>query len=242
MALAGATCAAPAVVGTSAPGVAGTGSGPVAAAVAVSPHRATIAKLMIPTVAVTEPAGGTALVHLATSVRPGGGPTELLVTDTRHVGGVTWLRVLLPGRPNGAEGWIDSDVAVLRSTPWRIVISTERRTVAVYRLGVAVRSFSAVVGARSSPTPHGLFAVTERIPQADPNGFYGSWILTLTAHSTVYRHYQGGDGRVAIHGRGGASLSNPLGTALSHGCIRLDNSSADWLATVAAPGTPVQVV
>jgi lipoprotein-anchoring transpeptidase ErfK/SrfK len=78
-----------------------------------------------------------------------------------------------------------------------------------------------------------------------PNDFLGSWVLELTAHSDILRHYDGGDGTVGIHGRGGASLLDPLGTALSHGCIRLANDSIDWLVgTVSAkwlPGTPVQV-
>jgi lipoprotein-anchoring transpeptidase ErfK/SrfK len=132
-------------------------------------------------------------------------------------------------------------MARLSTTPWRIVVSTERRTVDAYWNGQQVRSFAAVVGAPGSPTPHGLFAVLERVSTGSPNGFYGSWVLTLTAHSNVYRHFDGGDGRVAIHGRGGASLAVPLGSAGSHGCVRLDNAAVDWLAAVAVPGTPVEI-
>jgi lipoprotein-anchoring transpeptidase ErfK/SrfK len=40
----------------------------------------------------------------------------------------------------------------------------------------------------------------------------------------VLDDYGGGPGRVAIHGRAGASLLDPLGTARSHGCIRIDNA------------------
>jgi len=58
----------------------------------------------------------------------------------------------------------------------------------------------------------------------------------------VYQHFDGGDGLVAIHGRGGSSLLVPLRTAKSHGCIRVDNNAVDWLARVAGPGTPVDVV
>ena len=121
-------------------------------------------------------------------------------------------------------------------------MSTERRTVSVFREGQQVRSFRAVVGAPGSPTPHGSFAVLERIRTGTPGGFYGTWILSLTAHSTVYETFEGGDGRVAIHGRGGASLADPLGSARSHGCVRVDNAMIDWLAKVAGPGTPVQIV
>jgi lipoprotein-anchoring transpeptidase ErfK/SrfK len=61
----------------------------------------------------------------------------------------------------------------------------------------------------------------------------------------VLQQFDGGDGTVGIHGRGGASLIDPLGSARSHGCIRLANDTIDWLvSTISAtrlPGTPVQI-
>ncbi len=71
------------------------------------------------------------------------------------------------------------------------------------------------------------------------------WVLTLTAHSDVLRTFDGGDGLTAIHGRGGASLQDPLGSARSHGCIRLGNRAIDWLVHTIGraqlPGTPIQI-
>jgi lipoprotein-anchoring transpeptidase ErfK/SrfK len=114
----------------------------------------------------------------------------------------------------------------------------------VYRSGAALRTISIVVGKPSTPTPRGLFAVTWAI-RWHPNDFLGSWVLELTAHSGVLQRYDGGDGTVAIHGRGGTSLLDPLGSALSHGCIRLANDAIDWLVRTigpnALPGTPVQI-
>jgi lipoprotein-anchoring transpeptidase ErfK/SrfK len=202
----------------------------------------TIARLMVPTQAVSRPGGSRVVDQLWTSVRVNGGPTELLVLEQRRFDGADWLKVRLPDRPNQAAGWIDANVTILRTSPWKIVVSTERRTVSVFRLGQEVRHFRAVVGAPGSPTPHGTFAVLERIRTGSPDGFYGSWILSLTAHSTVYEHFEGGDGRVAIHGRGGASLLDPLGSARSHGCVRVDNAMIAWLAKIAGPGTPVKIV
>ena len=69
--------------------------------------------------------------------------------------------------------------------------------------------------------------------------------MALTAHSNVLQEFGGGDGRVGIHGRGGASLGDPLGSARSHGCIRLSNRSIDWIVRTigagALPGIPVSV-
>lgn len=66
--------------------------------------------------------------------------------------------------------------------------------------------------------------------------------LHLTAHSNVLEDYGGGPGRVAIHGRGGQSLLDPLGSARSHGCIRIDNRWISWMARTLRPGTRVLVM
>ena len=133
---------------------------------------------------------------------------------------------------------------VLRPTPWRIVVSTADRSLSVNRRGHLVRRVPVVVGKPSTPSPEGLFSNLGA--WADPpNAFLGSWILPLTAHSDILQQFDGGDGTVGIHGRGGASLLDPLGSAASHGCIRVDNSSIDWLVgsigVGALPGVPVQV-
>jgi lipoprotein-anchoring transpeptidase ErfK/SrfK len=144
-------------------------------------------------------------------------------------------------RPNGLSAWIDSDYVELARTPWRIDVSTEQRTVSLLRAGRFVDRWRAVVGKPSTPTPRGLYAVYERVRQPDPNAFLGTWALLLTAFSPVLNNFDGGPGQVAIHGRGGASLLDPLGSTRSHGCIRIDNSAIDVLARDAAEGTPVQI-
>jgi lipoprotein-anchoring transpeptidase ErfK/SrfK len=97
-----------------------------------------------------------------------------------------------------------------------------------------------VIGKPSTPTPRGLFAVYERVRQ--PAGSeLGPWALHLTAHSDTLFDYGGGPGRVALHGRSGPLLADPLGSAASHGCIRVDNAAIHWLAPHAGPGTPVLI-
>jgi lipoprotein-anchoring transpeptidase ErfK/SrfK len=171
-------------------------------------------------------------------------PWLLVLTRPYAAHGRCWVKVRLPWRPNDAAGWVNASDVFLEKTPWRIGVSTARRALTVYRAGVRVRTVSVVVGKPSTPTPVGLFAVTWAIPW-HPNDFLGSWVLELTAHSNVLQSFEGGDGTVGIHGRGGASLLDPLGSAASHGCIRLSNASIDWLVrTIGAsqlPGTPVRV-
>lgn len=66
-------------------------------------------------------------------------------------------------------------------------------------------------------------------------------MIHLTAHSAVLENVGGGPGRVAIHGRGGASLRDPLGTARSHGCIPVNNAAVAWIAASVSPGSPVVI-
>jgi lipoprotein-anchoring transpeptidase ErfK/SrfK len=110
--------------------------------------------------------------------------------------------------------------------------------------GRAVARWQVVVGKPATPTPGGLFAIQDSY-RSPAGSFDGSWILTLTAHSDVLKRFDGGDGRVALHGRGGASLADPLGSAASHGCIRLDNHAiAEIVRRIGRahlPGVPVEV-
>jgi lipoprotein-anchoring transpeptidase ErfK/SrfK len=171
-------------------------------------------------------------------------PWLLVVARPRAALGRCWLRVRLPWRPNGAAGWVNAANVSLEKTPWRIAVSTAARTLTLFHAGAFVRKLSVVVGKPSTPTPPGLFAVQWAIPW-HPADFLGSWVLELAAHSDALQTFDGGDGTVGIHGRGGASLLDPLGSARSHGCIRLANDAIDWLAhTIGAsrlPGTPVEI-
>jgi lipoprotein-anchoring transpeptidase ErfK/SrfK len=170
----------------------------------------------------------------------------LLVLSSPHAANDRcWVKVRLPWRPNNASGWVEAGTVVVEQTPWRIEISRRRRTLTLYKAGARAGSVRVVVGKPGTPTPAGLFAVTWAI-RWHPHAFLGSWVLELTAHSNVLQRFEGGDGTVGIHGRGGRSLLDPLGSARSHGCIRLSNQAIDWLVRrIGAnrlPGTPVSIL
>jgi lipoprotein-anchoring transpeptidase ErfK/SrfK len=207
---------------------------------ALTPRLAHVARLVAPTWARREPGKVPAVTKVSPLAEWGGGRVQYLVLRSRLVDGRRWLRVRLPERPNDAAGWIPADLTRDATTPWRIVVSTSAERVTVERDGRRVVAFPAVVGKPSTPTPHGLFAIDEPIRQ--PSGSeLGPWALFLTAHSRVLDDYGGGPGRIAIHGRAGPLLADPLGTAASHGCIRVPNARVRWLARIAINGTPVEV-
>jgi hypothetical protein len=201
-----------------------------------------VAKLVSPALVRERPGGAPGGLRLGTRARWGGGENALLVLGSAHDDrGRRWMRVQLPVRPNGRTGWISADRVRVRRTTVRVRISLSRRTVELLRGGRRRWRVGAVIGAPATPTPTGRFAISEPIRQPDPDGFLGPWALHLTAFSDVLDDYGGGPGRVAIHGRGGASLLDPLGTARSHGCIRISNAAIRRLAAVARAGTPVTI-
>jgi lipoprotein-anchoring transpeptidase ErfK/SrfK len=152
--------------------------------------------------------------------------------------GRRWLRVVLPGRPNGHTGWIKERATTHAVTRWHIVVTTGNRRVTVYRSGRAVRTFSAVVGKPSTPTPFGRFFVEEAI--ALPASAVGApFALALSARSTVLQAFAGGPGQIALHGL--RNVGGTPGTAVSHGCVRLDNGAMRWLVRRIGPGVPVTI-
>jgi hypothetical protein len=97
-----------------------------------------------------------------------GEPTTLPVLRRQagH-GSRVWLKVMLPGRPNGATGWIAHGGTSESETEWHLMISTASRRVWVYLGGRLQTTFAAVVGKPSTPTPSGSFFVQETVAMPD---------------------------------------------------------------------------
>jgi lipoprotein-anchoring transpeptidase ErfK/SrfK len=209
------------------------------AAAAVSPTQE-LAVLLGPHEARASPAAGSAALGRVAARGP--------ITEARTVlpvlgrstdaAGLRWLKVLLPGRPNGHAGWIRRDATVELATAWHLVVDLAQRRVSAYRSGRLVRTFAAVVGKPSTPTPRGQFFVEESV--ALPAGQVGApFALALSARSNVLQEFEGGPGQIALHGL--ANVGGVPGTAVSHGCVRLDGSAMRWLTARIGPGDPVTI-
>jgi lipoprotein-anchoring transpeptidase ErfK/SrfK len=149
-----------------------------------------------------------------------------------------WLRVRLPGRPNGHTGWIAAARTRPASSEWSIEVDLSARRVTVDKRGREVRRFPAVVGKPSTPTPRGRFFVEEPLALA-PSAAGAPYALATSARSDVLSEFDGGPGQIALHGR--AHLSGALGSASSHGCVRLSTKAITWLARRIGAGTPVTI-
>jgi lipoprotein-anchoring transpeptidase ErfK/SrfK len=158
--------------------------------------------------------------------------------------GGAWLQVRLPGRTlkgsqPPATGWISAANTRASATDWHLVVNRRARSVTVYNNGRRVHSYKAIVGKRSTPTPSGEFFVEENVRL--PGGRSGApFALATSARSKVFQEFEGGPGQIALHGL--THVGGTLGTAVSHGCVRLANRSITWLAARIKPGDPVTIV
>lgn len=165
--------------------------------------------------------------------------TVLPVLDRRTGGdGISWVHVRLPGRPSGHTGWIPTDDTRHSSTKWYISVKLPTRRVSVFFDGRLQRRFRAIVGKPSTPTPRGRFFVEEALALSTRTAG-GPFALAISARSQVLQEFDGGPGQIALHGTD--NLAGTLGTAASHGCIRLSTHAITWLARHIGAGVPVTV-
>lgn len=163
-----------------------------------------------------------------------GAPLAFLVKRQR--GG--WAQVYLPARPNGSTGWIRLSQVSVSGHNYRVVIDLSNRRLSAYRGRRRLMRVAVGVGEAVTPTPTGLYFITELLKQPDNSGTYGPWAFGLSAYSNVLNEFAGADGILGIHG-----TNEPwaVGTNVSHGCIRVNNRTISRLARTLPVGTPVRI-
>ena len=135
-----------------------TGSGAASARTArpaVAKPTQELVALFSPHQALSKPAAGSARLGLVQARRPITEAWTVLpvLGHSDRSRRVRWLRVRLPGRPNGRTGWINRRATRSYRTSWRLVVNTSSRQVTAYRYNRRARVFKAVVGKASTPTP-----------------------------------------------------------------------------------------
>jgi len=198
-----------------------------------------VARLLVTTPVRRQPGRGGKAFKLLQPIAPlGAGPVWLEVRGVKDVRGTRWVKVLLPQRPNGTAGWAPADDFAFTQIHSRIEIDVSARRLTVMRAGKRLARFPIAVGAPTTPTPTGTFAIAEVIPTGDPKAFLGPLVMPLTAFSNALNEFAGGNGRVAIHG---TSLPELIGKDVSHGCIRMRNADIRRVSRIVVPGTRVVI-
>ena len=151
--------------------------------------------------------------------------------------GRLWIKVRIPGRPNGRRGWVPREaLGPLRRVNTRLVVNRKRLRATLFRDGREIWSSHVGIGAPRTPTPRGSFYVRERL-RVPPGTIYGPWAFGTSAYS-VLSDWPGG-GVVGIHGTDRPDL---IPGRPSHGCVRVPNRAIRRLARLLPVGTPVRIV
>jgi len=149
-----------------------------------------------------------------------------------------WVRLALPGRPNGSTGWALASDLEFEIVDQAIKVDLSDRTLALIENGVEVMLAPVAVGSAVNPTPTGQFYVTDIVQLADPGSAWGPFALGISARSDTITEFNGGDGIIGIHG---TNRPATIGEAVSLGCIRLDNQLITQLVALVGLGTPVEI-
>jgi lipoprotein-anchoring transpeptidase ErfK/SrfK len=149
-----------------------------------------------------------------------------------------WARVMIPGRPNGAEGWVEGHRFTGYVVDGSVVVDLSDRILTYYEGGEEILSTTVAIGTEGNPTPTGSFFVTDNVTLANPASVWGPHALGLSARSDTITEFNGGDGIVGIHG---TNRPASIGQAASLGCVRVPNEVITRLHELVAVGTPVEI-
>ncbi|MGH3518782.1 MAG: L,D-transpeptidase [Haloechinothrix sp.] len=138
-----------------------------------------------------------------------------------------WVQVLLPSRPNGSTGWLRDSQLDRAYTPYLIRVHLASMRLELILEGRETGSWPIGIGKRDTPTPTGRTFLLGSI--VDPKQRYSPVILPLGSHSDTLDSFGGGPGTVAIHTW---PTTDVLGTASSHGCIRVPKDALNRLTEV----------
>lgn len=150
----------------------------------------------------------------------------MLLRERIGPAGQAWVRLRIPGRPNGRTGWVPrSALGRFRMTRWQLVVDRAARTLSAYFDGRLRYRAPVGVGAPATPTPAGHFWIREKFAIEDPASGYWPDAFGTADYSTL-SEWPGG-GVVGIHGPYGQPQAIPGDP--SHGCIRMLPPAVTWL-------------
>ena len=159
-----------------------------------------------------------------------GSPTRLAVV--RESG--DWLAVISEKLGNRVRGYVFRPQVDLAHDPYALEVDRSARVVTVWRMGVRLSRFRVAVGAPSTPTPLGRFAITDELTNFWPS-VYGCCAIALSGRQPLPTPGWSGGARLAIHEGMG------IGAAISNGCLRATAGNMRFLMRTLPLGTQVVV-
>jgi hypothetical protein len=151
--------------------------------------------------------------------------------------GAQWVRIEIPGRPNGQHGWVPrTALGALHTVDGYLHVDERALRATLYRAGHAIFSAPVGVGKASTVTPTGRFYVMEKLVTVNAP-IYGPYALGTSAYAPTLSEWPGG-GVVGIHGTDEPQL---IPGRPSHGCIRMRNADIARLWRLVAVGTPIEI-
>jgi lipoprotein-anchoring transpeptidase ErfK/SrfK len=135
---------------------------------------------------------------------------------------------------------------VFDANPVALTVSRSETKVRLFRRGKLVKSYTVAVGSPEFPTPTGRFVVQTMQVNPSWNVPNSAWAGSLAGetipggapNNPLVARWIGFNGSVGFHGTASAGS---LGSAASHGCIRMDPGEVIDLYKRVKVGTPVLV-
>lgn len=199
------------------------------------PPQFVVATQTVPQINVYDSPSDAAPVKTTFSNKTEYGIARTFLVTTQEPAG--WLQVMLPLKPNGQQGWIHDTDVTRALIPYEIKVDRAAHKLAVLNLGQVVLEAPVAVGAPATPTPTGIFYVTDPVP--GDGGSYGPWALGLSGYSEALESFGGGPPQIALHGTNHPEL---IGGDVSNGCVRVPNDMITQVYETVPLGTPVSIV
>jgi len=147
------------------------------------------------------------------------------------------VAMLAADRALAADSTAPSMTTATPSPARRIVVSIPDRKLAVVENDAVVTVFPVAVGTAATPSPAGTFTIVNRV--SNPTYYKSGQVIAPGARNPVGTRWIG----LSRKGYGIHGTNNPrsIGSAKSHGCIRLRNQDVEQLFDRVRPGDVVEL-
>lgn len=167
----------------------------------------------------------------------GNAESYLVLSRFKDTDGIEWLRIRVPGRPNGRLGWVSSRaLGTLHRTTTSVEVQRWRNRVLVRRNGRVVFRAPIGHGRPGRPTPAGRYWIRDRF-RVPTGTIYGVRALGTAAYAPKLTDWPLG-GVIGFHGTNQPGL---IPGRPSNGCIRMRNRDVVRFYRLVRVGTPIWI-